>query len=95
MSTGRILDAVYDVFDVEPMLLTGPSKRRAYAHARHAAVSLLQRHTALSLEHIGELLERHHTTILASERRCKALAARSEQFREKLAACEARLRGQA
>ena len=51
--------------------LTGPSRTQLVAEARAVAVWILRR-DYWSLTEIGELLDRHHTSVLAAARRCES-----------------------
>lgn len=91
---GRIVDVVADVFEMPRHRLVGRNQQKAVCEPRYAVMHIAAK-AGFGIAEIGRQLDMHHTTVLHGRERCKALAAQSEQFREKLAACEARLRGQA
>ncbi len=61
----RILAAVASYYGLEPSVLTGKSRKREAAQARHVAMYLLRKHLRLPLKAIGQLFGgRDHTTVL-------------------------------
>lgn len=63
----HILKAVSNYFKIHPDELTGKSRRKEVAYARHIAVYLTRKHTRHALKAIGEFFGgRDHSTILHS-----------------------------
>jgi len=61
----RILHAVCRYYGIETTVLTGSSRKREAAQARHLAMYLLRKHLQLPLKTIGQLVGgRDHTTVL-------------------------------
>ncbi len=64
-SPQAIIDAVARYFNLSPATLSGPSRAKPAAEARHFAMYLLREDAQLSLKQIGHLLgNRDHSTII-------------------------------
>ena len=71
MTTYRELEqAVLREFGITREELIGPSRCRNLHYARMVLVSLVAKHTDLKLKQAGYHMNRHHSTLLASKRRC-------------------------
>lgn len=69
LSPVEIIAAVCTRFGVCRNDLTGRSKTRNIAIARHVAAYLLREHTHCSLAEIGKLLSKDHSTVLRGAER--------------------------
>jgi chromosomal replication initiator protein len=70
-----ILDTCTRYFNVTPAVLSGPSRAKAIAEARHVAMYLLREDAQLPLKHIGHLLgNRDHSTVIHACRKIDAIA---------------------
>lgn len=60
-----ILDEVSVEFGIPTAEILSPWREERLLPARHAAMALARRHTALSLTQIGRAMRRDHSTVLA------------------------------
>ena len=61
-----IIDCVADYYGLSSALLSGNSRKKEIALARHVAVYLTREMTGLSLPRIGDAFGRDHSTIINS-----------------------------
>lgn len=70
MNTRDIIKATAEYFNIAPSkILTGGRK---YADERHVAIAAALRTTKLSLNQLGRIFQKHHTTILHARNRVNA-----------------------
>lgn len=69
---------------VRPQDITGSSRRRRIVRARQAAAWALRNGTKLSLVEIGEVLGRHHTTVMYALERIERESRDDPELRELL-----------
>ena len=67
----RIINNVSIIYDVSVDELKDKSRKQNIAHARNMAIYAIREKTSLSLESIGKIFSRDHTTILNSIERIK------------------------
>lgn len=95
LSSERIIDVVARYFDLKSDDLTGKSRQRQVAQARHIAMALCREHLQLSLPEIGRAFGgRDHTSVLYSVRKVAGLRATSATTQQLIARLEDALRGQ-
>ncbi len=86
-----IVTAVAGAFKISPGQLLSQSRLGPVARARHACVLLARQRTDQSLQQIGRLLSRDHTTIAHSLRVAVRLELEDEEFAEALHVARAKL----
>ena len=64
-----IVEKIADYFNLTPEEITGKGKTRNVANARQMAIYLIRKLTGQTLEDIGKLIGRDHTTVLHSIRK--------------------------
>ena len=69
----KLQDGVLERFDITKDELTGRSQCKKLVFARTVIVSLARKHTSLSYTQIGRLMDRDHSTLIASNHRMKEL----------------------
>lgn len=67
VTVDKIFASIEKKFGVKKSDLTGKSRVKEIAHARHVAIFLIRDVTEMSYPNIGKLFNRDHTTIIASE----------------------------
>ncbi|GBD07694.1 Chromosomal replication initiator protein DnaA [bacterium HR21] len=92
LSPEHILTAVADYYGLDPSVLTGKSRKREAAQARHLAMYLLRKYLALPFKTIGQLFGgRDHTTALHACENIERELPRSSALRQALSHLEQRL----
>ena len=64
-----IIEKVADFYDIAPDEVIGKGKTKNVANARQMSIYLIRKLTGLTLEQIGEVLNRDHSTVLHSIRK--------------------------
>ena len=88
VDTDGIIDAVCTEFGVTRAAVFSNSRKAIHCYPRHAVVYLLRRYTELTLEDIGRVLDRHHSTVMASIREAEDLIRIYPDYREKVERAE-------
>jgi chromosomal replication initiator protein len=82
----QVLEAVSEVFDVDPGALLGRSRAREVALPRQIAMYILRKEAKISLPQIGQALGgRDHTTVMHGCDKINDLLERDEQLRRQVA----------
>ncbi len=79
-----ILDAVSEVFGISIADMQGKARPQVIVRARHAFNLIARKKTKMPLKSIAAMLNRDHTTIMASVRRAEALAEIDPDFGDKI-----------
>lgn len=79
-----IITKVADAYDLTPDDLLGKKQSQNIALPRHVAIYLIRTMLALSLNDIGRIFGRNHTTIMSSENKVNALLKESPDFSDKI-----------
>jgi chromosomal replication initiator protein len=66
VTVDKIFATVYKKYGISKEDLTGKSRSREIAQARHVTIYLIRKITEMSLPNIGKIFNRDHTTALAS-----------------------------
>ena len=66
VTVDKIFATVYKKYGISKEELTGKSRSREIAQARHVTIYLIRKITEMSLPNIGKIFNRDHTTALAS-----------------------------
>ncbi len=85
VSYRRILSVVARYYKIKTSELTGNSRKKTIATARHIAAYLLRRELELPLQRVGQLLGgRDHTTIIHAEEKIDRLFSTNQQLRHEI-----------
>ena len=66
VTVDKIFAAIQNKYDVDKEELTGKSRVKEVAQARHIAIYLIRTITEMSLPNIGKLFNRDHSTVISS-----------------------------
>lgn len=66
----QIISTAADLFTVDADAIRSRSQRRRVVAARHAVCAVMRNDLHMSYPDIGAALDRDHTTVIASVRRC-------------------------
>ena len=75
-----IIDETAKYYGISPKDLRGKSRTREVAQARHIAMYLIRQLTNLSLQDVGRIFDRDHTTVLNSLSNVEARISREKDF---------------
>jgi len=85
VSYRRILSVVAKYYKIKTSELTGKSRKKQVATARHIAAYLLRRELQLPLQRVGQILGgRDHTTIIHAEEKIDRLFSTNQQLRHEI-----------
>ena len=93
MTIGGIVSAVAAHYDLPASELLGPRRHARVTEARHVAMALVRKRTAVSLPELGRYFDRDHTTCLSGVRKVLRLADTVPRMTSTLAAIELALDG--
>ncbi len=79
-----IVEKIADYFNLTPEEITGKGKTRNVANARQMAIYLIRKLTGQTLEDIGKLIGRDHTTVLHSIRKVEENLASDPELADKV-----------
>jgi len=87
VSYRRIVSAVAKHYHIKTSVLTGRSRKKTIATARHIAAYFLRRELQLPLQRVGQILGgRDHTTIMHAEEKIDRLFSTNQQIRHEIIA---------
>ena len=87
VSYRRIVSAVAKHYHIKTSVITGRSRKKTIATARHIAAYFLRRELQLPLQRVGQILgNRDHTTIMHAEEKIDRLFSTNQQIRHEIIA---------
>ena len=83
----HIVSAIAKYYHIKTSILTGKSRKKPIATARHIAAYFLRRELQLPLQRVGQILgNRDHTTIMHAEEKIDRLFSTNQQIRHEIIA---------
>jgi chromosomal replication initiator protein len=83
MNTNNIIKIVATIFGATPEDIKGKRRTRPIADARAVCFYLLRK-TGMTVENVGEKLNRHHTTVVLGTKKVQKLLSFDKEFIKKV-----------
>ena len=79
-----LLDCVSNIFLIDRDRIISKSRFKEVVYARHAFFALARSLTSKTIQHIGDFLNRHHSTVIHSSVECENIASVDILYRHKV-----------